>query len=396
MPVLLQIDTCLGIGSTGHISEGIGSLAKARGWECYIAHGARYVGKTALKPIQVGTKLEEYFHITQSLLFDNHGLASVYATKRLIKKIERIKPDVIQLHCIHGYYVNYKYLFEYLNKTNIPIIWTFHDCWAFTGHCAHFITANCYKWKDVGCHDCPLKKSYPRSIIDRSRRNIILKKSLFTSNKNLFIVTVSDWLASFARSSFLKDKNIRVINNGIDISKFKPCAKKTSKLSILGVATAWGKEKGLYDFFKLRELLPLEEYDIVLVGLTKAQINDLPAGIIGIARTESVEELAVLYSEAGIFVNPTYADSFPTVNLESLACGTPVITYRTGGSPETIDENTGYLVDPGDVKSIVEIIKKVKYQPLSAYDCRLRAEKYFNKDECFMNYILLYEQLNRN
>jgi len=395
MPVLLQIDSCLGIGSTGRISESIGSLAKARGWNCYIAHGARYVGKTQLNSIQVGTKLGEYSHIVQSLLFDNHGLASTFETKRLIRKIEEIKPDVVQLHCIHGYYVNYRLLFEYLNQTTFPIVWTFHDCWAFTGHCAHFVTANCYRWKEEGCHDCPLKGDYPKSIIDRSERNFILKKSLFSSNKNLHIVAVSDWLASFTRNSFMKDKDIRVINNGVNISKFRPCAEKRSKFTILGVATAWGKGKGLYDFYKMRELIPLEEYDIVLVGLTKEQVSDLPVGITGITRTESVEELAKLYSEAGVFVNPTYADSFPTVNIESLACGTPIVTYRTGGSPEIIDEKTGYVVDQGDLESLITTIKKIKSQPLSANDCRLRAEKHYNKDDRFMDYIRLYEQLIR-
>lgn len=394
MPKLLQIDSCLGILSTGRITESIGYLAKSKGWECFIAHGARHVGKTNMNSIQVTSRFGEYKHYVQSLLLDSHGLASVIETKRLIKKIEDIKPDVVQLHCIHGYYINYKLLFEYLNKTNIPIVWTFHDCWAFTGHCAHFVTANCNRWKEEGCHNCPLKGDYPKALIDKSDRNFKLKKKLFSANNNLHIIAVSNWLASFSKESFLNDKDTRVINNGVDITKFRPCAKNGSgKFKIIGVASAWNKDKGLFDFYKMRELLLSDEYKITLVGLTKEQMEQLPNGITGITQTESIEELVKLYSEANVFVNPTYADSFPTVNMEALACGTPVITYRTGGSPEIIDKTTGFVVEQGDIMSLVNVIMNMKDNPLSSEACRARVERFYNKEDRFMDYINLYEQL---
>lgn len=393
MPILLQIDSCLGILSTGRITESIGALAKTCGWKCYIAHGARFVGESRMNSIPVVTKFGEYIHYAQSLFFDNHGLNSTTETKRFIKKIEEIKPDVIQLHCIHGYYINYKILFEYLNQTNIPVVWTFHDCWAFTGHCAHFVTANCNRWKIEGCHDCPLKSDYPQALIDRSSSNFELKKKLFSANKNLHIVAVSDWLASFSKESFFKDKDIRVINNGVDITKFRPCSLKNDKLTIIGVASSWGKDKGLYDFYKLHKKLPLEDFDIILVGLTKEQVDDLPNGIKGITRTANVDELAKLYSEASVFVNPTYADSFPTVNMEALACGTPVITYKTGGSPEIVDEKTGIIIEQGDIDALLKAILDIKYSPLTSVDCRKRAERLYNKDDRFMDYVRLYEEL---
>ncbi|WP_455637909.1 glycosyltransferase [Parabacteroides sp.] len=396
MPILLQIDSCLGILSTGRISESIGLLALKNGWDCYIAHGARYVGKSQMKTIQVVTKTGEYLHYAQSLLLDRHGLGSIYETKKLIEKIEEIKPDVIQLHCIHGYYLNYKVLFEYFNNNHIPVVWTFHDCWAFTGHCVHFITANCFKWKNEGCHDCSLKGRYPRSLIDRAKRNFRLKKTLFAGNQNLHIVVVSSWLSSFVKDSFLKDKDIRVINNGIDISRFNICAEKSEKPIILGVASSWSEEKGLLDFYELRKELPQNLYDIILVGLSEEQINELPEGIKGISRTSSVEILAKMYSEAFVFVNPTYSDSFPTVNMEALACGTPVITYRTGGSPEIIDEKTGIVIEQGDIDALIKAIKQMKEYPLSSADCRNRAEIYYNKDDRFIEYINLYEQLIDN
>lgn len=395
MPTLLQIDSCLNMLSTGRITESIGKLAIKNGWEVYIVHGARYARQgSCMKSIQAESKLGEYLHYAEGLFLDNHGLSSSRATKKIIEHIMDIQPDVVQLHCIHGYYLNYKLLFEYLNTTNIPIVWTFHDCWAFTGHCAHFVTSSCYKWRDGGCHDCPRKGDYPKSYVDRSRRNYELKKALFSNCKNLHIVTVSKWLASFTRESFFSVKDIRIINNGVDVNLFKPsCGKTNDRFKIIDVASAWGEEKGLYDFYRIRELLPIDQYDITLVGLTQKQIECLPMGIKGISRTNSINELARLYSEANVMVNPTYADSFPTVNMEALACGTPVITYRTGGSPEIIDEKTGVVIEQGDVEGLVSAIIKMKEFPLSSYDCRNRAVKEFDKDKRFSDYITLYESL---
>ena len=395
---LLQIDSCLNMLSTGRITESIGKLAIDRGWECYIIHGARFARPgSCMHAIQAVSKLGEYAHYAESLLFDNHGLASRCATKRVVEEIKGIKPDVIQLHCIHGYYLNYKILFEYLNATNIPVVWTFHDCWAFTGHCAHFVTAGCDKWK-IECYTCPLKTDYPKSLIDNSRSNYNLKKRLFSSNKNLHIVAVSNWLADLTRQSFLKDKDINVIHNGVDLIRFSPKkVQKTERFRVLGVSGVWYKDKGLYDFYKLRELLDKDEYEIVMIGLTSEQIKELPDGIIGIERTTSVSELAEYYSSADVFVNPTYADSFPTVNMEALACGTPVITYNTGGSPEIIDELSGYVVEQGDIPNLVAAIEIVYKKGKEFYiaACRERVVKHFDKNDCFERYINLYNELLR-
>ena len=392
MPRLLQIDSCLGVLSTGRITEGIASVAVKDGWECYIAHGARYVGKSIMKSYQVTSKYGEYLHYAKSVLFDSHGLGSTRATGKLIQLIaDEIKPDIIHLHCIHGYYLNYEILFEYLNKTNIPIVWTFHDCWAFTGHCAHFITHGCNKWKNE-CDNCPLLLEYPKSLIDNSANNYIKKKKLFSSNDNLHIVAVSSWMKNLVDSSFLFGKDIRVINNGVDLNRFAPVEhNKTSKL-VLGVASSWNNAKGLSDFNSIRKSLP-GDYEILLVGLTDKQIKSLPNGIMGITRTGSIEQLAELYSRAMVLVNPTYADTFPTVNIEALACGTPVITYNTGGSPEVIDSQTGIVVEQGDVEGIVNAIKLIHKNPISSLKCRERAVQYFNKDERFLDYIHLYEEL---
>lgn len=392
---LLQIDSCLNMLSTGRITESIGKLAGEKGWDCYIVHGARYARPgSCMHSIQAVSKLGEYAHFAESLLLDNHGLASRRATEKVVDEIKRIRPDVVQLHCVHGYYLNYRILFEYLNTTDIPVVWTFHDCWAFTGHCAHFVTAGCEKWK-TGCSECPLKGDYPKSLLDRSRRNYESKKRLFSSNKKLHIVPVSDWMAGFVKESFLQDKDITVIKNGVDLNVFKPLPSEDSvKKRILGVSGVWNKDKGLYDFYSLREQLG-DEYEIVLVGLDKEQLKELPFGIVGIEHTESVEELAKLYSSASVFVNPTYADTFPTVNLEALACGTPVITYRTGGSPEAVSPETGVVVEQGDVAGMADAIRNICDKGKDYYTeaCRKRAEEQFDKDVCFEKYVELYERL---
>ena len=395
---LLQINTCLNMLSTGQIAESIGKIAIDKGWDCYIIHGARYVRPgSCMHSIQSVSKLGEYAHFVESFLFDNHGLASRCGTKSVIKQIKQINPDVIQIHCIHGYYLNYKLLFEYINSTSIPIVWTFHDCWAFTGHCAHFVTVGCEKWKS-GCFDCPLKSGYPRSFLDRSRRNYKIKKSLFTANKKLHIVSVSKWIAGLVKESFLRDKETLIIHNGIDLKVFSPKNRNNNNLfRILGVSAVWNKDKGLYDFFKLREILDKGSFEILLIGLNSEQLKDLPDGIIGIARSNSASELADYYSSADLFVNLTYADSFPTVNMEALACGTPVITYKTGGSPEIIDDNTGWVVEQGDIEAVASIVKECNdswsHDAIEAQRiaCRTRAELYFDRNKCYSNYVDLYE-----
>lgn len=384
---LLQINVTANWGSTGKIAEQIGLKAMEQGWESYIAYG-RSMNPSKSKLIKVGRMLNVYEHYLENRIFDNEGLASRIPTKQFIKKIEEIKPDIIHLHNIHDHWLNYKILFEYLNTLDTPIVWTQHDCWAFSGGCMHFVHTNCEKWKNE-CEKCPQKSK----SIDRSKIHFKLRKNFF-SNVNLTLVPVSQWMGNFLQESFLKNKKIEVIHNGVDLNVFKPISdnKGKNKFQILAVSSVWHRSKGLYDVFKLRELLS-EEYEIIIVGLSANQVKQLPKGIIGIQRTQNIQELVQLYSKSDVFINPTYADTFPTVNLEALACGTPVITYKTGGSPEAIDEKTGIVVEQGDVRALVNAIKQVREKPLLSENCRLRAEQLFNKDKCFEKYIELYNNL---
>lgn len=399
MKKLLIINVTVNSGSTGRIAEEIGQTAINNGYDTYFAYG-RVARESKCNVIKIGNSLNVKLHGLESLLFDNHGFSSRLATKKFIREIERIKPDIINIHNLHGYFINVKILFEYLSKNNIPIVWTFHDCWPFTGHCSYFDRYNCTKWQ-TECHHCPNKKGYPSSLfIDNSKNNFNRKKKLFSNINNLNIVTPSHWLTNISKQSFLKEKNIVTIHNGTNLNVFNiRDGKKRDELNlndrkvVLGVASIWDKRKGLDDFIKLNELLS-EEYKIILVGLNKKQIESLPTNIIGIERTESVHELAELYSMADVFVNPTYSDNFPTTNIEALACGTPVITYKTGGSPESIDEKTGIVVEQGNINQLKEAIELVaKDKSIYTENCRERAMNLYNKQDRFNDYIKLFNSL---
>lgn len=386
---LFQINVTANWGSTGKIAESIGQLAIEYGWDSYIAFGRMY-NPSSSKLIKVGKKIDTYIHYAYDRLYDMEGRSSKQATKTLVEKIKIVNPDVVQLHNLHDHYLNYQILFEYLNQTDIKVVWTFHDCWAFTGHCYHFVEQNCMKWK-IECNHCIRRNKF----VDRSQENYLLKKKLFMGNNNLTIVPCSEWMADFVKNSFLKNKRIQVIHNGIDLSVFKvipEMKKKDGKFRIIAVSNVWLPYKGIYDIFKLRKMLT-NEFEITMVGLSKEQLEKLPLGIKGIQRTLNVQELVKLYNESDVLINPTYADTFPTVNLESLACGTPVITYNTGGSPEAIDEKTGIVVEQGNIDAMAAAIRQLKEFSLSSKDCRMRAEEYFDKDKCFGEYIKLYENL---
>ncbi|MDD4781851.1 MAG: glycosyltransferase [Tissierellia bacterium] len=398
---VLQINSVVNSGSTGRIAEEIGQTAISCGWKSYIAYG-RNERTSKSKIIRIGNDLDIKLHGIQTRLFDRHGLTSKGATKKFIQEIKEIKPNIIHLHNIHGYYLNYEILFEYLIIANIPVVWTLHDCWPITGHCSYFSFVGCEKWK-TECYKCPQKGEYPASwLIDRSRENYRLKKSMFIKLSNLTLIPVSNWLSEILKESFLQKYPTKVIHNGIDINVFRTATGMNFRLKhnlqdkfiLLGVANVWESRKGLKDFIELNKFLN-DQFQIVLVGLNSKQINQLPDEIIGIERTESVEELVELYTNSDVFVNPTYEDNFPTTNLESLACGTPVITYKTGGSPEAIDESTGIVVEQGNMNKLVEAIYTIKKNGKQYYSdaCVERAHRMYKKEDRYKEYIDLYESL---
>lgn len=391
---LLQINVTANSGSTGKIAEAIGQLAISRGWESWIAYG-RGTPQSESHLIRIGNDWDMRWHGVETRLLDNHGLASRRTTRKFISQIKEINPDIIHLHNIHGYFINYPLLFRFLQEWGGPVVWTFHDCWPFTGHCAYFDMVNCNKWQNK-CMNCPQRDSYPKSYIDQSFRNYITKKSSFnTILSQLTLVPVSKWLSDLLTKSYLCNCRIRKIHNGIDLKLFKPLSDfSKEKFVILGVASVWDQRKGLADFIKLSNILS-DRYKIILIGLSEKQIKSLPPNIQGIRRTENINQLVELYSIADVFINPTWEDNFPTTNIEALACGTPVITYRTGGSPEAIDSNTGIVVEQGDVQGLKKAIETIRTSSdrFTPELCRGRAEKYFNQDDRFEEYFELYEKI---
>ena len=401
MKKLLQINSVVNSGSTGRIAEEIGQTAMIAGWKSYIAYG-RNDRHSKSELIKIGNDWDINLHGLQTRLFDRHGLGSKFATKVLVRQIEKIAPDIIHLHNLHGYYLNIEILFQYLKEAKIPVVWTFHDCWPITGHCSHFSFVGCEKWK-TQCFSCPQKTDYPASwLIDRSEKNFNLKKKLFTSLPNVTLVPVSKWLSGILEESYLQDYPVKVIHNGINTEVFRPLAGAAfrtkhhleDKFILLGVASIWSTRKGLKDFIALSKLLDTD-YQIVLVGLTRKQMKQLPENILGIERTESVEELAEIYSAADIVLNLSYEETFGLTTVEGFACGTPGIVYNATASPELIDDSTGIIVEKGDMKGLVEAIIQIKEKGKQSYTeaCVNRAHRLYRKEDRYREYIELYEKL---
>ena len=404
MPILFQISIGVNSSSTGRIAEQIGQAVIDQGWDSYITYARNYIQPSTSKTIKIGNTFDAYCHGVNTRLFDNHCLSSTNATKKLIERIKQIKPDIIQLHNIHGYFINMKILFDFLKNIDLPVVWTLHDCWPLTGHCVHFDYIGCEKWIN-GCYKCPQKKEYPASkLFDRSRKNYDLKKQLFNNVRNMTIVPVSFWLEKIVEKSFLKKCPIKVIPNGVDINIFSPientdAMKKKysigSKFILLGVASNWEKRKGLDDFILLNNIIDHSIYQIFLVGINKHQQKKIPKGIIGIERTENTSELAALYSVADVHISCSVEETFGLTVVESMACGTPVIVYNHTAMPELVDNSTGFVVEKGDIENLYISIMKIRKNNKKYYsnNCRKKAVTLYNKQDRYKEYITLYNLL---
>ena len=386
--------------STGNIALNIAKKAREEGFEVYTCC------KNSLKSSQfrydnqivIGSRYERLISEQLAQLSGLSGSFNWIGTKEFIKKLKEIRPDLVHLHIMHDSYVNLKMLFSYLSVNKIPVVWTFHDCWAFTGKCPYFEMDKCDKWKR-GCYKCPQIKKYPESyFMDMTKYLWNNKNRMFNSIDNLTIVTPSKWLSSYARESFLKGHDIRVINNGINLDIFKPVKsdfrKKygiEDKYLLLGVGYNWSPRKGLDSFIELSKRLD-DRFRIVLVGTNDKIDEILPDNIISIHRTYNQAELVEIYSSCDLFVNPTMEENFPTVNIESIACGLPVITYNTGGSPEIIDETCGRVVEKGNIDKLYEGIMDIYSNPFDKSACLKRSQLY-NMDDKFAEYVELYKEI---
>jgi len=397
---ILQINTVCGVGSTGKIAADIHKYAEGNGHSGKIAFRGGEIGDVpAEDTIRIGTTVDYYFHVLMTRLTGKTGFYSKKATARFIKEIEIYDPDIVHIHILHGYYINIEILFDYLKEKNKNVVFTQHCCWAFTGHCPYFTFINCNKWK-TGCYVCPLIHEYPKSAyLDSSKWNYEHKRRIFTQVDKAVIATPSDWLASLVEESFLKKFNVVPVYNGIDLDKFKPVDSKfrekhnlKDKFIILGVAPDWKDErKGLSDFLKMAKML--DEFEvIVLVGDMKDNTS-LPDNIVHVARTNSIGELAEVYTAADVFVNPSRQETFGLTIVESLACGTPSIVYDATAMPELIDETCGVAVEKQNVTALLEAARDVKNSNAITKDNCLKRAKIYSKENMCKGYMEIYEKM---
>ncbi len=393
---IAQINSTCGVGSTGKICDAISDLLDVRNIENYIFYTVGKAPKKKSGYIKYGSDVYTKMQALRSHIFGNYGFNSKKTTKKLIGHLDAIKPDVVHLHNLHSHNCDLEMLFGYFKKNKVKLVWTFHDCWAFTGYCPHFTLEECEKWK-TECKDCPVYKGFS-FFRDKSNSNYCRKRELF-SDLDVTVVTPSKWLAGLVKESFFKNAPVRVINNGIDLDTFKICGSDFKKklgcqkeYLVLGVAYEWGKSKGLDVFIELSKRLP-ERYKIVLVGTNDAVDKELSENIISIHKTDDQKQLAEIYSAADVFVNPTRQEVFGLVNIEALACGTPVVMFNTGGSPECIDDSCGISVACEDIDAMLDaVIDACELRHFSQDDCVNRASL-FDERRIYEAYAELYCEL---
>lgn len=400
MPTLLQINVDANNGSNGSIARDLGTIALSKGWKSYIAYGRRAIPCDS-QLIRVGNCIDVKIHGILTRLFDLHGLGSFIATYRFLKKIKKIKPDIIHLHNIHGYFINYYLLFKFIKKEGIPVVWTFHDCWPFTGHCGHFESYGCNKWK-TRCFSCVGKKDYPASFfIDNSTFSYNLKKRIFTSIDNLRITTVSNWLRSLVEESFFSNTPISVIYDGVDTTTFRfrnSNLRKQyglqGKCVLMSAAANWTASKGWNDYIKLSNMLS-GDYVIMLLGVKDSQRNELPKGIIAVSRVEGKDKLAEYYSMADILLNLSYQETFGMTTAEAMSCGTPGISYNATACPELLTAETGMVVEPGNLNQVIDAISTIKNNGKEHYmdSCRQRVLSVFDSQKVNKLFFDIYEEM---
>ncbi len=398
---ILMINSVCGIRSTGRICTDIAEVLEKEGHECKIAFGRETVPEKYKKfAVRIGTPLSSKIDGLKCRVFDNAGFNSKAATKKFLKWVREYNPDVIHLHNLHGYYINIELLFKFLKEFGKPVVWTLHDCWSFTGHCSHFANVSCYKWQTECDNRCVRQKAYPTSMfVSRAKQNFLKKKELFTSLSDLSLIVPSKWLASQVSESFLKEKEIKIIPNGLDLEGFKPIKSDfrekygfENKKMILGVASAWGKNKGTEDFVALSQAVS-DEYKVVLVGMTPDQAEKMPKEILVLPRTNSISELAEIYTAADIFFNPSRQETMGLTTVEAMACGTPVVTSNCTAVPEVVDENSGIVLENLEIDTIINGIETVLAKEYP--NTRKRAE-YYEKSAQYKKYLEEYEKVLKN
>ncbi len=392
-------------GSTGRIMCQIQERALAEGYEAESYFGRGNIPHAEGKYTKIESQVSVLWHVAKAKMFDKMGYGSKFATKRLVRLLKAKKPDIIHLHNLHGYYINIKILFKYLRKSDAKILWTLHDCWAFTGGCAYFLESGCEKWK-TGCENCGQKNVYPQSYIDRSDKVYEFKKKLFTGIPGMALTTPSKWLAGLVSESFMREYPVYVVYNGIDTETFRPFGNETDTATkgklgiapdcamILGVANVWDARKRLSALVGLAKDFQDKNAKVVVVGLNEKQKAALPEGIIGITRTQNAQQLAKLYSAADVFVSTSVEESFSLVIGEALACGTPVVCADGGGCNELVDGGVGIVVPRDDRRELFRAVSEIMEKRLEfSAGCRKRCVENYSREAMVDGYIEVYREI---
>lgn len=397
---IVEINATYNIGSTGLVVHDIGKVLNDLGHEVFYAYQSASI--KPLKAIVVGNLLDWKLHAILCRIFGGQGFYSQFATYLLVLKLKKIQPDIVHLHNLHSNFINLPILFHYLSKYNIPTVITLHDCWFFTGKCFHYVDVNCNNFMQ-NCENCPKRFFPPRSILtDRSSKDLKLKRKLFSKIPNLAIVGCSEWIAGEAKKSFMKNMNVYSIHNGVDINIFKPrytnlrnqLGLSESDFIVLGMANKWMQSRNFAMFQYLLTSIP--DVKIVILGCTdidKQKLKEISQNIYAIEFIFERILLAEYYSMADVFINLTHADTLPTVNMESICCGTPVITYNVGGSAELVDSTTGIIVEEDDLDGIKKAVLSMRKSPLKR--CSEVGFAKFSNEVCYEKYVRIFEELNK-
>jgi glycosyltransferase involved in cell wall biosynthesis len=400
LPKIAFINTVC-TGSHGRLITDLRKAAEKHKFDTKVAFGR---GRATPDDMRIGSKVDVLSHVAITRIFDAHGAGSRRATSAFLGALSEFGPDIIHLHNAHGYYLHLETLFSYIRQRRINTLWTLHDCWAFTGHCSHFIRAGCERYQS-GCHDCPLKKEYPASLLfDASKKNWQNKKKILQGIETLKIICPSAWLDHIVGQSFLKDIPRTVISNGVDLSLFVPKRDASlrgrfgipqEQIMLLAVASPFDRRKGYDDLIELARHLS-GKASLVMVGLSKKQMRRLPSNIHGMLKTDGPEDLVRLYGEADCFLNASHEETYPTVNMEALACGTPVAAYDIGGCTEQVTPEVGLLAPCGDIGALKDAALRLAHDKKSmSAACSARAEQFFDREKAISAYISEYTQMER-
>lgn len=402
---VVEINVTCGHGSTGVIAVEIANLLKQKGHEAFIAYGQ---GTSDFpNSFRIGTPRENKIHgLWNTRVLGEEGTGTKRGTRLLLNWLEEIQPDIVQIHNLHSNCLNYEMFFSYLKEKQIPVVWSFFDCWPFTGKCTHFVANGCRKW-ETECSNCPQLHSSGSItwFFDKTRKMYNLKKKWISGLKSLDVIVCSNWLKSEVQKSFLKEHEIHMIYNWIDMSKFSEIHDNStyekygldkSKQIIVSVSALWDDKNTRYtDALRLAEILP-SEYQLVLVGKKESQKELLP-NMKHIDFVAGTHELSKLYSVAIAFTGFSVEDTFGKVFAEAMLCGTPCVVFNSTACPEVVGD-TGYAVEPHNVEQMLEKLNEIVKNGKNFYSqrCKDLVTSRYCYEENVNKYIHIYEQIYLN